>query len=48
MEEFIFFHDFTLVVLVFIVRFVGYAIVSMLFNLYINTGLLEGQLIECV
>ena len=35
-------------VLVFIVSFVGYTIIRMLFNAHINTGLLEGQLIECV
>jgi uncharacterized membrane protein (DUF4010 family) len=48
MEEFIFFHDFTMVVLVFIIRFVGYVMGRMLINTYVNTGLLEGQLIECV
>jgi cytochrome c oxidase subunit 2 len=48
MEEFVFFHDFALVVLTFIVRFVGYIIVRMLGNAYVNTGLLEGQIIECV
>ena len=48
MEEFIFFHDFTIVILVFIVRFVGCIITRMMFNLHVNTGLLEGQLVECV
>jgi hypothetical protein len=48
MEEFIFFHDFTIVVLVFIVRFVSYIMTRMLFNSHVNTGLLEGQIVECV
>ena len=47
-EEFIFFHDFAIVVLVFIVRFVGYIIVRILTNQFINTGLLEGQVVECI
>jgi cytochrome c oxidase subunit 2 len=48
MEEFIFFHDFTIVVLVFIVSFVTYIMTSILFNAHVNTGLLEGQMVECV
>ena len=47
-EEFIFFHDFTIVVLTFIVRFVSYIMVRILFNSHVNTGLLEGQVIECI
>ncbi len=37
-----------MLVLVFIVRFVGFIMRSMLFNQYIHTGLLEGQTVECV
>ena len=48
MEEYMFFHDFTMVVLVFIIRFVGYIICRALARPYINTGLLEGQAVECV
>ena len=48
MEEFIFFHDFAMVVLVFITRFVGYIMFRVLFNYHVNVGLLEGQVIECV
>lgn len=47
-EEFIFFHDFTIVILVFIVSFVSYIITRIMFNLHVNTGLLEGQIVECV
>lgn len=48
MEEFVFFHDFTIVILVFIIRFVGLVIGTILFGGHINTGLLEGQTIECI
>ena len=48
MEEFVFFHDFTMVILVFITSFVGYIIGRILRNTHINTGLLEGQAIECI
>ena len=47
-EEFIFFHDFAIVVLVFIVSFVRYIMTRIVFNRYVNTGLLEGQMIECI
>ena len=48
MEEFIFFHDFTNIILVFIILFVGYIIFRILFNTAIFKGLLHGQVIECV
>ena len=48
MEEFIFFHDFTNIILIFIITFVGYIMVSMLFNNIIYKGLLHGQVIECI
>ena len=48
MEELIFLHDFINIVLIFIIRFVGYIIVSMVYNKYININLLESQIIECI
>jgi len=48
MEEFIFFHDFTIIILTFILRFVGYLIGGLLINRYVDKGLLEGQLLERV
>jgi len=48
MEEFIFFHDFTNIILLFIIIFVGYIIVRILFNKTVFKGLLHGQVIECV
>ena len=47
-EEFIYFHDFTNMILIFIIRFVGYIIISILLNSIIFKGLLHGQVIECV
>ena len=47
-EEFIFFHDLTLVILLLVSTFVLYIIIKTLVNAYINLTLLEGQLIECV
>jgi cytochrome c oxidase subunit 2 len=46
MEEFLFFHDFALVILAFILALVGYMMGAALFNRAVSTGLLEGQLIE--
>jgi cytochrome c oxidase subunit 2 len=42
------FHDFVIVVLVGIIVFVGVAIGGALISPHINTGLLEGQVLECV
>lgn len=47
-EEFHYFHDFTNFILLFILIFVGFIIISMLFNKIIFKGLLEGQLIEFI
>lgn len=47
-EEFIFFHDFTMVLLTFILAFVGIGITQIRQNPWINTSLLEGQAVECV
>lgn len=46
MEEFIFFHDFTLIVLTFIISFVFYLIGGLMVNPWVNRGLLEGQILE--
>jgi hypothetical protein len=48
MEEFHYFHDFTNMILLFILVFVGFIIVTMTFRKVVHKGLLEGQLIECV
>jgi len=48
MEELIFLHDFINLVLVFIISFVGYIIISIMWNKYLNLGLLERQVIECI
>lgn len=47
-EQIIFFHDHTLVILIIITILVGYLIVSLFFNSYINRFLLEGQIIELI
>jgi len=47
-EEFIFFHDFTLIVLTFITTLVFWVICKRLVNSYMSMSLLEGQVIECV
>nr|ATN95402.1 cytochrome c oxidase subunit II [Calanus finmarchicus] len=48
MEELIFLHDFINMILVFIISFVGYIMVSMVWNSYISMNLLESQMIECI
>jgi len=48
MEELIFLHDFINIILIFIIRFVGYIIVRIIYNSYINISLLERQIIECI
>ena len=47
-EQIIFFHDHTLIILIIITILVGYLISSLLFNKYINRFLLEGQIIELI
>lgn len=47
-EQIIFFHDHTLIILIIITILVGYLISSLLFNKYINRYLLEGQIIELI
>nr|AFG29135.1 cytochrome c oxidase subunit II [Tetanocera kerteszi] len=48
MEQLIFFHDHALLILLMITLFVGYLMVSLFFNSYINRFLLHGQLIEII
>ena len=48
MEEILFFHDFTITVVVFILRFVGWAMGGAMCRQHIDVGLLEGQAVECV
>nr|YP_009142269.1 cytochrome c oxidase subunit II [Loxostege sticticalis]AKG65043.1 cytochrome c oxidase subunit II [Loxostege sticticalis] len=48
MEQIIFFHDHTLIILVMITILVGYLMMSLFFNKYINRFLLEGQMIELI
>nr|AOY39502.1 cytochrome c oxidase subunit 2 [Scolytinae sp. BMNH 1039990] len=48
MEQLMFFHDHTLMILVVITILVGQMLTSMLFNKYTHRFLLEGQLIEMI
>ena len=47
-EQIIFFHDHTLIILIIITILVGYLIIRLIFNKYINRFLLEGQIIELI
>lgn len=47
-EQLIFFHDHTLIILTIITILVGYLIFTLFFNKYINRYLLEGQIIEVI
>nr|AII02562.1 cytochrome c oxidase subunit II [Emmelina monodactyla] len=48
MEQIIFFHDHTLMILLMIIILVGYLMVNLFFNKFINRFLLEGQMIELI
>nr|YP_009364903.1 cytochrome c oxidase subunit II [Burara striata]ARJ31573.1 cytochrome c oxidase subunit II [Burara striata] len=48
MEQIIFFHDHTLIILIMITILVGYLMMSLFFNKFINRFLLEGQMIELI
>merc|ERR1711962_1620367 len=48
MEKIIFLHDFITIILVFIIRFVGYCLLYAIFNKLIAKNLIERQVIECV
>lgn len=47
-EQLIFFHDHALLILILITRMVGYFMVSLFFNSYVNRFLLDGQIIEII
>uniref|UniRef100_UPI00315CEBD9 cytochrome c oxidase subunit 2 n=1 Tax=Sinobirma bouyeri TaxID=1236722 RepID=UPI00315CEBD9 len=48
MEQIIFFHDHTLIILIMITILVSYLMMNLFFNNYINRFLLEGQMIELI
>nr|YP_010610480.1 cytochrome c oxidase subunit II [Graphium antiphates]WAP90808.1 cytochrome c oxidase subunit 2 [Graphium antiphates] len=48
MEQIIFFHDHTLIILIMITILVSYLMLNLFFNKYINRFLLEGQMIELI
>lgn len=48
MEEFIYFHDFTNIILLFILTFVGSVLARIIVNKIIHKSLLEGQILECI
>nr|QEL51271.1 cytochrome c oxidase subunit 2 [Carabus hortensis] len=48
MEQLMFFHDHTLMILTMITILVGYLMFTLFFNSYINRYLLEGQMIEVI
>nr|YP_009526709.1 cytochrome c oxidase subunit II [Meloimorpha japonica]AXY63913.1 cytochrome c oxidase subunit 2 [Meloimorpha japonica] len=48
MEQLIMFHDHTLLILTMITTLVGYIMITLMFNLYTNRNLLEGQTIEVI
>nr|AHA03587.1 cytochrome c oxidase subunit II [Athyma selenophora] len=48
MEQIIFFHDHTLIILIMITVLVSYLMISLFFNKYINRFLLEEQMIELI
>nr|AAS13600.1 cytochrome oxidase subunit II [Papilio torquatus] len=48
MEQIIFFHDHTLIILIMITMLVSYLMMNLFFNKYINRFLLESQMIELI
>jgi cytochrome c oxidase subunit 2 len=48
MEQLIFFHDHAIIVLILITTLVGYFIVSLTLNRFVNRYLLDGQMIEII
>merc|ERR1712013_628974 len=47
-EELIFLHDFVNMILVFIITFEMFIIITIMLNSFINKNLLERQIIECI
>jgi cytochrome c oxidase subunit 2 len=48
MEQLIFFHDHALLILILITTLVGYFIISLVANKFVNRYLLDGQMIEII
>nr|YP_010722527.1 cytochrome c oxidase subunit II [Phocoderma betis]WDV16721.1 cytochrome c oxidase subunit 2 [Phocoderma betis] len=48
MEQIIFFHDHTLIILIMITMLVSYLMLNLFFNKFINRFLMEGQMIELI
>nr|QNV12044.1 cytochrome c oxidase subunit II [Linyphia triangularis] len=48
MEQLIFFHDYTMLVMIMIMVLVGYLLFNSCFNFYYNLGLFEGQELESI
>lgn len=48
MEQLIFFHDYTMIIIVIVIFLVGYILVGSCFNLRYNLGLFEGQELEII
>nr|AAZ76762.1 cytochrome c oxidase II [Danaus gilippus thersippus] len=48
MEQIIFFHDHTLIILIMITILISYLMINLLFNKYTNRFLIEGQMIELI
>nr|UAM95658.1 cytochrome c oxidase subunit II [Coreamachilis coreanus] len=48
MEQLIFFHDHTIMIIVMVTTLVSYVMSSLFFNKYLNRFLLEGQIIEVI
>ena len=46
-EEFIFFHDYIIIILIYIISVVGYMLARLVRIPWLNRGLIEGQAIEC-
>jgi cytochrome c oxidase subunit 2 len=47
-EEFLFFHDFVILIILLIISFVGYLILTTMFNQFLNKKLLENQILESI
>nr|YP_448740.1 cytochrome c oxidase subunit II [Petrobius brevistylis]AAX39852.1 cytochrome c oxidase subunit II [Petrobius brevistylis] len=48
MEQLIFFHDHTMLIIILVTTLVGYTMMSLIFDTYTNRFLLEGQMIEII
>lgn len=48
MEQLIFFHDYTIIIIIMVIFLVGYILVGSCFNINYNLGLFEGQELEII